>query len=94
MKNISIGQLVISKSGRDKGEYMIVYDIQDDFVFVVDGRKRKLENPKKKSLKHIQLTKHVDKKFSSKIKSALKLTNSDIRKIIIDYHGGGNFGKE
>ena len=44
----SKGQVVFSKSGRDKGKAFIVYDYNEEFVFIVDGVLRKLEKPKKK----------------------------------------------
>ena len=53
--DVSIGQLVKSKAGRDKGEVFIVIDIIDhEYVFVVDGKLRKLSKPKKKKVKHLQ----------------------------------------
>ena len=38
------GQLVISKSGRDKNRIFIVFKIEDDLVYLVDGNLRKLSN--------------------------------------------------
>ncbi|WP_019138776.1 hypothetical protein [Peptoniphilus timonensis] len=43
------GQVVRSKKGRDEGKVYIIIDfIDDDFLFVVDGKLRKLDRPKKK----------------------------------------------
>ena len=44
------GQIVFSKCGRDKGRAFIVYDYNDDYVFIVDGDLRKLEKPDRKSV--------------------------------------------
>lgn len=49
------GQIVRSLAGRDKGSIMLVIDYCDEsHVFVVDGKRRQLENPKKKKIKHLQ----------------------------------------
>ena len=43
------GQIVKSKSGRDKGDvFFVVEVIDDDYVLIADGDRRKSENPKKK----------------------------------------------
>lgn len=51
------GLAVISRAGNDKNGIFVVTGIDGNFVFLVDGKKRKLENPKKKNIKHIVITK-------------------------------------
>jgi len=53
--NIPIGSFVLSTSGHDKNRVHIVINSTDDYVFIVDGRERKIEKPKKKKVKHIFL---------------------------------------
>lgn len=50
-----IGRLVVSLAGRDKGSICVVTGLSDDkdYVFIADGRIRKVEAPKKKKLKHV-----------------------------------------
>ena len=50
--NLVPGQIVKSKSGHDKGCVFFVVEVLDDFVMIADGDRRKLENPKKKKVKH------------------------------------------
>ena len=80
------GQIVFSKCGRDKGRAFIVYDYNDDYVFIVDGDLRKLEKPKKKKKIHIQISKHIDEEIRNKIEDELYLLNSDIRKALAKYN--------
>lgn len=56
MDNFKIGRVVISKHGRDKGRYMAIILIDNKRVLVVDGKERKIEKPKPKNTKHLQLT--------------------------------------
>lgn len=50
-----IGQVVRSLKGRDKGKIQMVIDLLDEsHVLVVDGKRRKIEKPKKKKIKHLQ----------------------------------------
>lgn len=82
MNHLSIGQIVISKSGRDKNRMFIIMDIQGEYVYLVDGQLRKLEKPKKKKTKHIQQTKYVDKTLQYKLIEYQKIQNAEIRKTI------------
>jgi len=50
-----IGRLVISKAGHDKGSVLCVIDCDGEYLFLADGRKRKVEKPKRKKLKHVEL---------------------------------------
>ncbi|PKM43146.1 MAG: RNA-binding protein [Firmicutes bacterium HGW-Firmicutes-8] len=51
-----IGQLVRSAAGRDKGKTYLIYDVLDEaFVRVIDGEKKRLTNPKRKNVKHLEL---------------------------------------
>ena len=53
---LSRGQIVKSLSGRDKDRYFVVLEIQEGFVWLADGKLRKVEHPKRKKHKHIQKT--------------------------------------
>ena len=52
----SLGQIVFSKCGRDQGKPFIIVSIEDEYVYLVDGDLRKVDNPKLKKKKHVQLT--------------------------------------
>ncbi|MBO8169411.1 MAG: hypothetical protein H0Z35_09545 [Thermoanaerobacteraceae bacterium] len=54
-RELKRGQLVYSLAGRDKGETYIVLEVLDEkFVSVVNGRKRTVDKPKKKNIRHLQ----------------------------------------
>lgn len=55
MTSLKKGQIVRSLAGRDKGQILVVVDHFDDsHVLVVDGKRRRLDKPKKKKAKHLQ----------------------------------------
>lgn len=51
--NITAGRLVIAKAGRDKGSVFVATELRQGVVFIADGKRRKLEKPKRKNMKHI-----------------------------------------
>lgn len=59
--NIVKGIVVKAIAGRDKGNVFVVKEIsgEKDYVFISDGKTRKLETPKKKNIKHLKITNTV-----------------------------------
>lgn len=53
---ISVGEMVISCMGHDKGDYFIVIDADENYVTVCDGKRRKAEKKKRKKIKHVKPT--------------------------------------
>ena len=49
------GGIAESIQGRDAGTLYVICSVQGNDVFVADGVRRKLENPKKKNVKHLRL---------------------------------------
>lgn len=76
---MKVGTVVCSKAGRDKGCFYAVVKSDGDGVFVADGNKRKISNPKMKNEKHLAVTKTVvdlstDKSLFSFLKNYGKQT--------------------
>lgn len=51
----TLGGAALSLSGRDKGRLYIIIGVNENEILVCDGKYRKLENPKKKNVKHVRL---------------------------------------
>jgi len=80
----STGDIVIALAGRDAERLFAVVGILDEnYVYIADGRSRKADTPKKKKIKHIRLVKKADEGFIGglNLKNG-KFTNSALRKII------------
>lgn len=50
------GHVVRSAAGHDKGGFFVVLQSDEQTVLLCDGRRRTLEKPKRKKLKHIFVT--------------------------------------
>ncbi len=86
MLEITLGQVAISKAGRDKGRTFIIWQIVDDtFVLIVDGDLRRVERPKKKRIKHLKFTEDIIEKLNEKLIKNDKITNSEIRRTLVGY---------
>lgn len=79
---IDLGSIVQSLAGRDKGNLFIVVEIDENYVYLVDGDIRKVENPKRKKIKHVELTRFFDGNIAERIAKKNKITNQDIKRVI------------
>ncbi|NMB27270.1 MAG: hypothetical protein GX987_04385 [Tissierellia bacterium] len=81
--DITVGQVVKSRAGRDKGNIFLVWSILDEtHVLIVDGDIRKLDNPKKKKVKHLTVYNTVLEELEYKQKNNIKINNAYIRKLL------------
>ncbi len=48
--------VVISKKGKYDGEMFFVTDVKNGFALLADGKRRKITNPKKKNILHLEET--------------------------------------
>ncbi len=65
---LAVGDMAASLKGHDTGRlYVVVGELNDDFVLVADGKYRPLENPKLKRRKHLVFVKKTEAKFDREI---------------------------
>ena len=84
---MKIGDIVISTYGHDTGEWYIVEDVLNEYVFLVDGKNKPLSKPKKKKVKHVLATNLFAEELAQKLTQRQKIQDAEIRKTL-------NFFKE
>ena len=77
--NKYIGCFATSIAGHDHNNIYVIIDADDEYVYLVDGKIRKVNNPKKKKLKHVQLIKRTDDTIAGSINNNVALSNEDIK---------------
>ena len=78
--NITKGSIVRAAAGRDKGGFFVVLATEGSFALIADGKRRKVQSPKRKKLIHLAPTHTV---YEGSIE-----TNPQIKKILRDFNGG------
>ncbi len=75
-----IGQVVRIKQGREAGQYAIILKLLDDrFVLLADGEKRKYDRPKKKNLHHIEVMDYISPEVQNSLLETGRVTNGKLR---------------
>lgn len=81
--NIAPASLVKVTAGRDRGKYFAVISVIDsNYLYICDGRRRKLSSPKKKKIKHLENLDCSLNLIKEKLELGNEISNSDIKKSI------------
>lgn len=78
------GRVVVSTAGRDKNRYFVVLSVKDSYCYISDGKVRKVDMPKKKKIKHLQVTGFFLEQIANSIATEQSVTNSMIRRSIAE----------
>lgn len=84
---MKIGDIVISTYGHDMGEWYVVEEVLNEYVYLVNGKNKPLNKPKKKKVKHILTTQYFAENIANKIANKQSIQDAEIRKAL-------NFFKE
>ncbi len=79
---MKIGDIVISTYGHDMGEWYIVEQVLNEYVFLVNGKSKPIDKPKKKKVKHILATNFFAEDIANKLIGKQSVQNAEIRKTI------------
>jgi large subunit ribosomal protein L14e len=78
-----VGRIVVSRAGRDAGRKFVVVKVIDDlYVEIADGDLRRVEKPKKKKIKHLDITDVTVEVIAEKLRSNGRITNAEVRKAL------------
>ena len=74
------GMFATSKAGHDKGNVYFIIREDQEYVYLVDGKLRTLDKPKKKNKRHIQIIKNFRAESGEK-----QLDDLSIKRAIKEY---------
>lgn len=78
----AVGHIVVSLAGRDKERPFYVLKTEDNFVYLADGKLRKLEACKRKNRRHVRVVSDETTVVSEKLRSGKEVLNSEMRKAL------------
>lgn len=82
---LSAGDIVYSKAGRDKDKIFIVLEVLDnEYVLIADGILRGVQKPKKKKIKHLKKTNIKAELVKRKFAKKEEVTNTDLKRLLAE----------
>ncbi|CAM4482855.1 KOW domain-containing RNA-binding protein [Paenibacillus tarimensis] len=83
---VAIGRIVKVLRGKGQDGLAVIIGIVDDrFVLIADGDKRRFDDPKKKSLLHLELTEAISSEVVNSMQETGRVTNAKLRFAIQKY---------
>ncbi len=78
--SIEIGSIVFSKAGRDMGRpFLVMQEIDNDFVMVADGKLRTMDRLKTKRRKHLKPTGEVVEELRERLSTGKPVFDHEVR---------------
>lgn len=78
-----VGEIVEVIQGRDTGKYAVVLEIINErYVRIIDGNRRKYDNPKKKNVIHIRSTGIISKEVITSLMEEKRVSNAKVRYVL------------
>lgn len=75
--------LAVSRAGHDRDTLYLVLREEGDYLWLTDGRRRLLENPKKKKKIHVQIIKHLPEQLLAQMQEIT--LDAHVKKILKAY---------
>jgi ribosomal protein L14E/L6E/L27E len=81
MNDLVIGSFAVSRAGHDFGKQYVIFLIDNEYVYLVDGRIRTLDRPKRKKTKHILMLDQFDVSLAGKVADG-SVKNEEIKRAL------------
>ena len=85
---VEIGRVVYSKCGRDEGRiFLVVSELDENFVFIAEGKTLRMAGQKKKRRKHLKATQTLVENLRDRILSGDPPQDFEIRACLSNQEG-------
>lgn len=85
MEEYSIGMMAKSLAGHDKGKVYLISGSDEQYVYLVDGQYRTMDQPKRKKRKHIQIDHRIPVWIQNLLAEGRSIQDSDVIKVRREY---------
>ena len=87
LPDLQIADVVVSTAGRDVGKWFYVLSMDDTYLYLANGKDRRIENPKRKKRKHAVKVLRSETRVAAKLLAGDKVLNSELRRDL-QFHAG------
>ena len=76
------GMLAVSKAGHDKDSWYVVLKVEGVYAYLVNGKTKTMEKPKKKKIMHLQTVHRIPENLQEKMNSEKQWINEDVKRAL------------
>ena len=78
--DLQIADVVASTAGRDQGKWFYVLNLDDTYLYLANGKDRRIEKPKRKKRKHAEKVRRTETRVAAKLIAGDRVLNSELRR--------------
>ena len=82
---ISIADVVEATAGREQGKIFYVIQEDETYLYLVNGKDRTLDKPKRKKRKHVKKVLRSETRVADKLRFGDKVLNSELRRDLAEF---------
>ena len=80
LPELQIADVVKSTAGRDMDKWFYVVNLDETYLYLANGKDRRIENPKRKKRKHAAKVLRSETRVAAKLIAGDKVLNSELRR--------------
>ena len=80
LPDLQIADVVASTAGRDIDKWFYVLSMDETYLYLANGKDRRIEKPKRKKRKHAVKVLRSETRVAAKLKAGDKVLNSELRR--------------
>ena len=78
--DLQIADVVASTAGRDQCKWCYVLNLDDTYLYLANGKDRRIEKPKRKKRKHAEKVLRSETRVAAKLIAGDRVLNSELRR--------------
>ena len=80
LPDLQIADVVVPTAGRDMDKWYYVINLDETYLYLANGKDRRIENPKRKKRKHAAKVLRSETRVAAKLIAGDKVLNSELRR--------------
>ena len=80
LPELQIADVVVPTAGRDADKWYYVVNMDEAYLYLANGKDRRIENPKRKKRKHAAKVLRSETRVAAKLLAKDKVLNSELRR--------------
>ena len=80
LPDLQIADVVSSTAGRDADKWYYVINLDETYLYLANGKDRRIEKPKRKKRKHAVKVLRSETRVAAKLRAGDKVLNSELRR--------------
>ena len=85
LSDIQIADVVRATAGREQGKIFYVIQEDETYLYLVNGKDRTLDKPKRKKRKHVKKVLRSETRVADKLRFGDKVLNSELRRDLAEF---------